>query len=126
MLDQEQLTTTVAAFEHWRTTRTSTGAKIPSNLRQLAVDLLPHYRISLVIRTLRISHSQLKVWQGIKPSNNKQTRFVELPAINESTSSEAINLTITFSNGCHLKLGGELTTLCRVVQSLATQAEAGL
>ena len=42
MLNQEQLSTVVAAFEQWRNNRNSRQLTIPEHLRQQAVSLLEH------------------------------------------------------------------------------------
>ena len=128
MPNQDKLQTAVTAFEQWRKARTHGAARIPESLRQQSVKLLSHYRVSQIIRALKLSHSQLKRWDhvGLKKVP-AQTQFIKLPEeknvsikVNEGLKTAALTIEWHFPQGAQLRLSGELcaTTLCSLVQTL--------
>ena len=108
----ELLPTTIDAFEHWRSTKTSVSAPTPKTLRQKAVALLEHYSSTQVHAALRISSSQLKQWrkelspqESAAKASDVSNHFIELPAT-ASNHSDPIKLELCFSNGDKLHLSG--------------------
>jgi len=99
--------------------------------------MTPAFRVSHIIRALKLSHSQLK--RGAHGGLKKvpvQTQFIKLPEendglveINEGSKTTSLTLKLEFSQGAHWRLSGELsaTILSSLVQTLchAQAAENG-
>jgi hypothetical protein len=129
MSNQDELQSAVLAFEQWRNTRTHGAAKIPEALRQQSIQLLPHYKVSHIIRALKLSHSQLKRWEhkGLKKVP-AQTRFIQLPEentvpanVNDALNTGSLTVELQFPQGTQLRLSGNLseTMLSTLVQTLS-------
>jgi len=98
MSNQDKLQTVTIAFEQWRNIRMHRTTKTPKALCQQAVKLLPHYPISQIIKTLKLSHAQLKGWNNGSSNKNscltpKRGSFVRLAEVNE-TSEPSPSLTL--------------------------------
>lgn len=124
MENQEALALAVTCFNEWRDTRIKPGVKIPQNLRHQALDLLPHYPISHITKALRVSSAQIKSWQGIKPKKKQVASFVTLPKADIPCPTERLSIEVSFNNGCHLKLNGDLSdgTVCALIGVLSERA----
>ena len=126
------MTAAVAAFEQWRKTRQHPTEKTPEKLQQQAVVLLEHFPAPQIVAKLNISGNNLKRWsQSAQPSSpsNGVAAFVALPCIDEpERSAPNLNLELTFNNGCHLSLQGDISPelLMALAQSVTTQPGANL
>ncbi len=125
MSNQDKLQTLVIAFEQWRNTRTHRSARTPKTLRQQAVKLFPHYRLSQIIQALKLNHAQLKRWTDGDGGSNKishQDQFVTLPETNEGSNTSSLTLEWQFPDGAQCRLSGELSkaVLNSVVQTLTS------
>lgn len=107
---QDQLTTLITAFEHWRSNRNGRQVPTPTALRERAVSLLNHYSSSKITSALRISGSQLKQWQklSIQPSENTPL-FAHLPVSTSHTQSP-LTVELRFAQGDEMSLSGVLDT----------------
>ena len=124
MSTQDKLQAVKLAFEQWRNTRTHRAAKTPKALRQQAVTLLSHYRISQIIQALKLSHAQLKRWADDGSSKmSLKNQFVTLPEANEGLSTSSLTFKWQFPDGAQLDLSGELsaTVLNSLVQTLTSR-----
>ena len=79
MSNQDQLTTVVTAFEHWRSNRNGRKVPTPLPLREQTVALLNYYSSSQITSALRISGSQLKQWRISTAPTETIPQFVHLP-----------------------------------------------
>jgi seryl-tRNA(Sec) selenium transferase len=107
----ELLAATVAAFERWRTNRTSATQTTPPALQQQAVALLDNFSSSKIVIALNISGTNLKRWAGqLSPANGQlvATEFITLPREDNPPTAE-LNLELTFGNGCHMRLCGDIS-----------------
>ncbi len=103
------LDSVASVFNHWRVTRTSPKAAVPDTLREQAIELLSHYKLSQVITSLKINHSMLKRWRGIDNSSNITT-FVPLQTgrLNHPVTS-ALEITLQNLSGSEMRVKGDLT-----------------
>lgn len=123
MSNQDTLQLAALAFKQWRKTRTHGATRIPEALRQQAVELRPHYRVSHIIQALKLSHAQLKRWADGDSSNRSLPQpFVTLPEANENLNTSSLTLEWQFPDGAHCRLSGELsaTVLNSLVQTLGS------
>lgn len=121
----KMMATAITAFEQWRQNRVNKAVKTPSLLQQQAVALLAHFSSSKINTTLNISGANLKRWSAQVHNKQRQTEFIALPPIDEA-SPAALNMTLVFNNGCHMRLCGELSPaqLSAITQSVATSSGA--
>ncbi len=128
MPNQDRLEITASAFEDWRNNRSHSAHKTPETLRQQALALLPHYSTSKIIRTLKLSHTQLKIWSGKSKRVNKPLKFVALPPSSKQPCLAPLALELVFTNGCQMKLTGEISSeiLSSLLQTLSTQGSVSL
>ena len=125
------------AFRQWRETKPHRRAPFPDHLRHQALALQSTHRPSVIQKTLGISDSMFKNWQGMAPQVNKPSRkqhphspslhqdFVPLslsfdssaPLTNETLPTITVELTL--NQGGRLQLQGALTAdqLERVVRA---------
>lgn len=98
-----------STFKAWRENRTHGRKQIPDELRQQAVALLNDYPVSLVIKTLGLSHSALKRWQQppdeATPVDNP---FVALPDSMKVWPSLCV--TLCLANDNQMVIQGELSS----------------
>jgi hypothetical protein len=124
----QQLAAAVTAFEQWRKTRAYAKVKTPEPLRQQVVALLSHYPASIIIKTLKISRSNMKRWSQQSQNSPAENQFVALAAVDEATHPEplGLDLELTFNSGCQLRLQGDISPaqLTALVQGVNTSAEA--
>ena len=121
--ETQQLAATATAFEQWRNARTYSTAKTPEPLKQQAVALLSCHSPSAIMKALGISGGNIKRWsQQPQQADGEATTFVALPAVDEPAPT-GLNLELTFSNGCHLRLQGDISPaqLTALEQSAALQ-----
>ena len=82
--EDEKLDALVQQFDQWRQTRSSLSVKIPERLLEQALALAEaHTSKSVVLKKLRINHTQLKRHQQSMMSGAVQhapVEFVQLPA----------------------------------------------
>ncbi len=104
MLNQDQLSIVVTAFEHWRSNRNGRQVPTPTALRQQAVALFNHYSSSQITSALRISGSQLKQWRNIIASTETTPQFVHLPI--SSPPTQSVNIELCFASGDQMHLSG--------------------
>ena len=81
MLNQDQLSIVVTAFEQWRKNRISRKSRTPQSLRQQAVALKSQYSSGRINTALRISGTQFKHWYNDAQSLNESNDFDQLPVI---------------------------------------------
>jgi len=105
MLNQDQLSIVVTAFEHWRSNRNGRQVPTPNALREQAVVLLNHYSSSQITSALRISGSQLKQWRMSAVPTETKPQFVHLP-ISGSTTQFSVNVELCFASGDQMHLSG--------------------
>ena len=91
-------------FARWRSSKKK-RERIPQALWQEAIDLLNHYRISQVTRTLRLSGSDLNKRRGISPGGrcNKRTAVKDTNA--EATFVEVTDQAIAQTSGLNATAG---------------------
>lgn len=110
MSNQDQLSTLVTAFEHWRSNRNGRQVPTPIALREQAVVLLNHYSSSQITAALRISGSQLKQWRSsVAPAIETMPQFVHLP-ISHSPTSPSVKVELCFSSGDQMHLSGVINS----------------
>jgi len=108
------LTEVAEAFAHWR--RTKTHPHTPEALKQKTLQLLPHYRISQILKALNINHRTLTEWKKATPPTQKNATptFLSLPPIDPNepskSSEERITLKLTQQTSeQHLSIEGQLS-----------------
>ncbi len=105
MLNQDQLSIVVTAFEHWRSNRNGRQVPTPTELREQAVALLHHYSSSQITSALRISGSQLKQWRHCAVPTKVKPQFVHLP-ISDSPTQPSVKVELCFVSGDQMHLSG--------------------
>ncbi len=105
MSNQDQLSTLVTAFEHWRSKRNGRQVPTPSTLREQAVELLNHYSSSQITTALRISGSQLKQWRNSVVPDEEKSQFVHLP-LSTSPTQPSVKVELCFASGDQMHLSG--------------------
>ena len=120
----EMMAIAVTAFQQWRNTRAHRVVKTPEALQQQAVALLAHFSSSKITAALGVSGANFKRWSSQKTTKHSLTEFVALPAVDEPQSAP-LSLELAFSNGCHLRLCGDISPaqLTVITQSAATFSE---
>ena len=123
---EKMMASAITAFKQWRETRVNRTVKTPVALQLQAVDLLTHFPSSKITSILNISGTNLKCWSK-QQDKQSQTEFITLPPI-EAPSSASLSVTLTFNNGAHMCLCGELSPaqLTAITQSAATSARLPL
>jgi hypothetical protein len=107
MPNQDQLSTAVTAFEHWRSNRNGRQVSTPIPLREQAVALLNHYSSSKITSTLRISGSQLKQWRHTPEPAEKTQLFVHLPISPPPLLTQPpFTVELRFAQGNEMSLSG--------------------
>lgn len=102
---QDQLSTVVTAFEHWRSNRHGRQVPTPLPLREQTVALLNYYSSSQITSALRISGCQLKQWRNNVEPTDKTPLFVHLP-ISTSLTQPPFNVERRFAQGNEMSLSG--------------------
>jgi hypothetical protein len=111
-------------FEQWRSSKKK-GERIPEHLWCEALELLGRYRISQVVRTLRLSGADLNKRRGIRGGGRRRKRtapeaaFVEIDRTEVAQASErqatASWMELQRPDGLRLRIhpseGGELLAL---------------
>ena len=111
MQEQDQLTTLVTAFEHWRSNRNGRQVSTPIALREQAVALLNNYSSSKIISALRISGSQLKQWRHTLEPAEKIPLFVHLPiSPSPLLTQPPFTVELRFAQGNEMSLSGVIDT----------------
>ena len=105
MSNQDQLSSVVTAFEHWRNNRNGRQVPTPNVLREQAVALLNHYSSSQITSALRISGSQLKQWRNSIAPTETTPQFVHLP-ISTSPTLSSVKIELCFASGDQMNLSG--------------------
>jgi hypothetical protein len=105
MSNQDQLSTLVTAFEHWRSNRNDRQVPTPTALREQAVALLNHYSSSQITSALRISGSQLKQWRNNAVPTETKPQFVHLPLSGVPTKPP-VKVELCFASGDQMHLSG--------------------
>ena len=105
MSNQDQLTTVVTAFEHWRSNRNGRKVPTPLPLREQTVALLNYYSSSQITSALRISGSQLKQWRNSTAPTEKTPLFVHLP-LSASPTQPCVKVELCFAGGDQMHLSG--------------------
>ena len=105
MSNQDQLSTVVSAFEHWRSNRNGRQVPTPIALREQAVSLLNNYSSSQITSALRISGSQLKQWLNSAVPTDSTSQFVHLP-ISGSPTQPPVKVELCFASGDQMHLSG--------------------
>jgi len=106
------------AFARWR--GECPRGHTPPTLRAQAVSLLSHYRISEVLRALKLDHRRLSRWRRERlsaPHVGSREEFVEVPPTVERSDKigtgepERLRLTLTHqdADGYSVSLAGELS-----------------
>jgi hypothetical protein len=109
MSNQDQLSTVVSAFEHWRSNRNGRQVPTPTALREQAVALLNHYSSSQITSALRISGSQLKQWRNSVATTETKPQFVHLP-ISGSPTQYSVKVELCFASGEQMNLSGAVNS----------------
>lgn len=110
MPNQENLNQAIADYEHWRQTRTNKHARIPDELRGLAIKLLDEYRVSQVTKALRICSTQLNAWRKQLPAKQPVPDFVPLQVNPDLQYKSEVNLQLTLPNSSQICISGALST----------------
>ncbi|WP_159818046.1 hypothetical protein [Colwellia sp. 20A7] len=111
MPNQDQLTTVVTAFEHWRSNRSGRQVTTPIALREQAVALLNHYSSSKITSALRISGGQLKQWRNTLEPAEKAPLFVHLPISPPPLLTQPpFTVELRFAQGNEMSLSGVIDT----------------
>ena len=99
------------AFNEWRATRKGTRAKTPTALREQAVTLLEHHRLTDVIKALSLNSTTLKSWKNIDSAHSSPSKFVALP--NPTPASEQVanqlQVTVRTGQGVEVTVSGQLS-----------------
>lgn len=96
-------------FTNWRSTRKG-GSRTPESLQRQAVELKSHYPVSQIVKTLGISHSNLKAWSvDYSQENIEQVDFMNLPVETQLPSTTPA-VRFEFPNGIGLMLAPEQLT----------------
>ena len=110
MPNQEKLNQAIADYEQWRQTRTNKHARIPDELRTLAIELLDEYRVSQVTKALRICTTQLNAWRKQFPAKQPVPDFVPLQVNSDLQYQSEVNLQLTLPNSSQIYISGALST----------------
>ena len=111
MPNQDQLSTAVTGFEHWRSNRSGRQVSTPIALREQAVALLNHYSSSKITSALRISGSQLKQWRHTLEPAEKTPLFVHLPiSPPPPLTQQPLTVELRFVQGNEMSLSGIVDT----------------
>ncbi|MBL4941388.1 MAG: hypothetical protein JKY81_06935 [Colwellia sp.] len=101
MSNQDQLSTLVTAFEHWRSNRNGRQVPTPTTLREQAVALLKHHSSSQITSAVRIIGSQLKQWRNSVVPTKTTPQFIHLP-ISTSPTQPSVKVELCFTScDCH-------------------------
>jgi hypothetical protein len=121
---EKMMVSTIAAFKQWRQTRVHRTVKTPLILQTQAAALLAHFSYSKITSALNISGTNLKCWFE-QQDKQSQTEFITLPPL-DAPSSTSLSVTLTFNNGAHMCLCGELSPdqLTAITQSVAASSRA--
>lgn len=109
MSNQDQLSTLVTAFEHWRSKKKGRQVPTPTTLREQAVALLKHYSSSKITSALRISGSQLKQWRNTVAPIETTPQFIHLP-LSTSPTQSSVKVELCFARGEQMYLSGFVDT----------------
>jgi len=109
MKKSDQLSITAAAFDQWRINRVSRSERTPLALRQQAVLLYKDYPSSRITSALKISGTQLKLWNTLCAPKDDYPDFVHLPSPNTPTTVP-LNLSLSFPNGTAVVLNGDISS----------------
>jgi len=116
---EKRMASAITAFKQWRETRLNRAVKTPIILQAQAADLLADFPFSKITSALHISGTNLKCWSK-QQDKQSQTEFITLPPIDVPLSA-SLSVTLTFNNGSHMSLCGELSPaqLTAITQSIA-------
>lgn len=116
-IPESSLEQVACEFAEWRRNRTS--LQTPDALRRKALELLPHYRVSDVLKALNLSHKSLKRWQQTlspppPPAISAPVTFMPLPLApseNDALQPTPASLTLTHhrTDGSRVSIEGELS-----------------
>ena len=122
MQDQNKLDQAVAAFEHWRQTRTQRD-NIPDELRGLALALLDDHRIGQVTKALRICSTQIKTWRQQMPAKQPAPDFIPLSVESDAPQKSALSLHLLLPNAAQIRISGDVSPdlLQVLIQQAGTQ-----
>ena len=120
----EMMALAVTAFQQWRLTRAHRAVKTPKALQQQAVALLAHFSSSKIMSALKLSGANLKRWSTNLQVQHNLTEFVALPPVDEPLPAP-LSLELAFSNGCHMRLCGDITPaqLIAITQSVTASSK---
>lgn len=123
---EKMMVSTITAFKQWRETRVNRAVKTPIELQMQAAALLAYFSFSKITSALCISGTNLKCWSK-QQDKQSQTEFITLPPI-DAPSSTSLSVTLTFNNGSHMSLCGELSPaqLTAITQSVAASPRLSL
>ena len=105
------------AFKEWRSSRPH-RSHTPSNLREMAIALVPHYPTRIICERLGVNSRSLKSWSSTTPTET----FVTLSDEPVSHSESEVTLTLTMGSDIECRLCGTLepewiATVLRSVQA---------
>jgi|GEM_PF-2631427 len=96
-------------FTSWRSTRKG-SSRTPESLQRMAVKLKSHYPVSQIVKTLGISHSNLKSWSvDYDQADISQVDFIDIAAETQLSSTTPV-VRFEFPNGIGLMLVSEQLT----------------
>lgn len=107
------------AFKQWRANRPG-RTHTPSDLREMAVALVPHYPTRIICETLGVNSRSLKSWSASVSEETFVTLPTDVPKAHTVSDSE-VTLTITLSSGGECQLSGSfepewIATVIRSIQ----------
>ncbi|MBK8972839.1 MAG: hypothetical protein IPM37_16445 [Hahellaceae bacterium] len=117
-------------FNVWRKQRLARRSPVPADLRQRAVDLLPHYPQIRLSKALGVTPKMLKQWRddrvGVEDSRC-ESPFIAVTLTAESVVSETlpVDLTLTLQEPNRVRIQGQLTLrqLTALMQGLGVSGE---
>jgi hypothetical protein len=125
----EMMNAAITAFQLWRENKKGRSVQTPAVLRQQAVALRKYFSSSKITSALNISGSNIKSWSKPVQDKQGQPEFITLPSVDAALTAPIpapLNLQITFANGCHMQLCGDISPaqLTAITQSVVAPLKA--
>lgn len=120
-MSRQSLEQMVQAFAIWRQNKPKYSLT-PIELRQQAVNLLDNFTAGAIVKALGLGGVQFKKWCQQLSNAEPQNNFVALPITPPNIDIPKLELELTFTNNCQLRIRGELSA--DLLRALLQEAKA--
>jgi len=133
MQNNPTLKSVADAFHEWRSNRKGGSNRTPEHLKQQALELLEHHRVSHVIDALGLNSTTIKAWKNKRDGHSdiaQDVTFVTLPSVISDTPNDAradrLQITLRINHGAKITISGAVSPvqLTAIVQGLPLGPEA--